>query len=398
MILHWYVVAAVLVNAYFFVAALSNVLYLRSATSAPRVDAGPFVSVIVPARNEERTIARCLGSLLAQDYADYEVIVVDDQSEDRTAEIVAGIAAREPRLRMVSAGPLPPGWLGKPHALCRGAALARGDILLLTDADTTHEPVSVSWAVTNLEDQRADMLSGYLRQQYGSIGEALVVPTMYAAMLLVPLWLVPRTRSSQLAFAIGQYVAIRREAFDAIGGYDAIKDSIVDDMSLATRVKACGFREVFLDAKNAASCRLYTGYRTAFSGIERSVYSALGANPLSAVAVTLIVLAFIVGPAVSVLGALIRLELPSGMLGAAAVLFIAIWGLVAIDRDVPFTAFVLYPVVFFSLLTILAASMVTTGFGEGLDWKGRTIHVPRRARAEHKTGAAGPASHSGTGS
>jgi len=369
--------ALVAINGYFLVTVLLNIAYFRRATKAARITSGPLVSVIVPARNEEAAIARCVKSLLAQEYADYEVIVVDDQSTDGTAQIVSELAAHDARLRLVSGAPLPDGWLGKPHALSQGAAVARGEILILTDADTSHGPKSVSWAVTNLQDHHADMLSGYLDQEYGSLGETVIVPTMYAAMLLVPFYLLLRSKSPQLAFAIGQYVAIRRDALEGVGGYDAIKGSLVDDMSMAKLVKASGYREVFLDANEAASCRLYSGYRDAFAGIMRSVYSALGGHPLPVAIVSALVLGVIVAPSAVVLASYATLQLPVGLLAIAVALFAAQWALVVYDRDVPFLAFVFYPLVFLNLALILNASMLTTGFGRGVDWKGRLVRKPR---------------------
>lgn len=374
--------AVLFVNAYFLLATLSNVAYFRRATRTPTIRSGPFVSVIVPARDEERSIARCLESLRGQDYADFEVIVVDDQSSDATALIAAGFAARDPRVRLVCGDPLPEGWLGKQHALSQGAAVARGEILVLTDADTVHSPDSISWAVTNLQHQHADVLSGYIEQEYGSFGEDLIVPTMYAMMLLLPLLLLPRTRNPRIAFAIGQYVVIRRDALDAVGGFGAISESIVDDMSMAIRMKESGYRNVFLDAKRVVSCRLYRGYRDAFHGIARSIYSSLGGQPFTAVAVGAIILAVIVWPTSTVLLSALNLEAPSAALAMSAALFAMLWALVAWDRDVPFVGFVLYPLVFLNLVAILGVSMVSTGFGRGMNWKGRTV------RAATSTGTA----------
>jgi len=163
----FYSIALVCISGYFLLTAVSNVLYLRGATKAPRAESGPFVSLIVPARNEEGCIARCLDSLLAQRYKGYEAIVVDDESSDATADIVSVFAARDSRVHLVSGKLLPEGWLGKPHALSQGVAAARGEVLLLTDADTVHRPSSISWAVTNLQEHGADLLSGYLHQTYG---------------------------------------------------------------------------------------------------------------------------------------------------------------------------------------------------------------------------------------
>ena len=390
-----YLLAVVCINGYFLAVVISNIVYLRRATLAPRIKRGPFVSVIVPARNEAHSIARCVESLLAQDYADYEVIVVDDESTDGTAAIIASLAARDPRLRVVTGAPLCEGWLGKPHALSQGTAAARGEILLLADADTVHEPSSLSWAVTNLVDHHADVLSGYVSQEYGSLGESIVVPTMYAMMMLVPFFLLPRTRSPRFAFSIGQYVVLRRAALDAVGGFEAIKDTITDDMSMATRMKEFGFRNVFLDAKDVARCHLYDGYSSAYEGIERSIYSAVGGHPLATLAITALVLGVIVWPAVSVLLAIVHLQVPTGPLALSAAIFTAQWALLAWDRNVPPVAFVLYPLVFLDLAIILNASMFGTGFGPGVDWKGRIVRMPREGRAARRARMADLASRSG---
>ncbi len=373
--LPWMVVG---INVFFFAQALLNIAYLRRATSRPRVLDGPLVSVIVPARDEEHSIARCLESLLRQEYANYEVIAVDDDSGDATPQIMSDLAEHNPRLRVVTAEPLPDGWLGKPHALAAGVAAAHGDILILTDADTAHSPQSVSWAVTNLEDHRADMVSGYLAQQYGSLGEAIVVPSMYAAMMLVPFYLLPRSRNPELAFAIGQFVAYRREALDGVGGIESICGSLVDDMAMAKRLKRFGYRGVFLDARQAATCRLYTGYSNAFVGITRSIYSAVGGNPVSALVVSALVLGAIVAPTSMAIVAGSNLQTPSLPIAMSAGLFVALWGLVSWDRHVPFSAFVLYPVVFLNLVLMLLVSMVRTGFGNGVLWKGRKVRAPRK--------------------
>jgi len=382
----WLPWVLVCINAFFFAQAMLNIAYLRRATSTARVRRGPLVSVIVPARDEERSIARCLESLLAQEYRDYEIIAVDDDSSDATPQIMSALAEDNPRLKVVSAGALPEGWLGKPHALAAGVAASRGDILILTDADTVHSPQSISWAVTNLDDHGADMLSGYLEQQYGGLGEAIVVPSMYAAMMLVPLYLLGRSKNPGLAFAIGQFVAYRREALEGVGGIESIRGELVDDMAMAKRLKRFGYRGVFLDARQAATCRLYTGYQSAFAGITRSVYSAVGGNPVSVLVVSALVVGAIVAPAGLTLAAASDLQLPALPMAVAAGLFAALWGVVSWDRDAPFSAFVLYPLVFLNLVLMLAVSMLRTGFGEGVVWKGRMV----RARTEPVTDAEVP--------
>jgi hypothetical protein len=204
---------------------------------------------------------------------------------------------------------------------------------------------------------------------------------MYAMMLLTPLALLPRTKSPKVAFAIGQYVALRRDALDTVGGYESIRGSIVDDMSMAHRIKAFGFREVFLDAKDVARCRLYTGYRDAFGGIERSFYAAVGGRLPSAIALAAIVIGVITWPAAAVLVSYAHLQTPAAPAAASVVLFAIAWALVTWDRDAPLLAFVLYPLVFLNLLGLLMGSVATTGFGLGVRWKGRMVRISREIGA-----------------
>lgn len=358
---------------YVLALSLSNVLWLRLSARRPDVRHRGKVSVLVPARDEERTIARCLDSLLAQTYPDLEIVVLDDESSDRTGEIIADYARRFPgRVRAVRGSPLPArGWIGKPHALRQLAAVATGELLLFTDADTVHGPHSVSWAVANLDRHRADLLSGYVHQDLGSLGEALVVPATYLmSALILPLWLIPATRSPALSFAIGQLVLVRRRAFDAVGGEGAVATSISDDVAFARAVKAAGFRTVFLDAGPYVRCRMYEGYVASVEGISKNIYdffrtrSALFAAALTAlVALVLAPLALLVlspgGPATAIEGAVLS--------------FLAAWSLTLWDRRLPWWVPLLYPLLFGHLLWMAWRCFGRAVSGRGVVWKGRTV-------------------------
>ncbi len=206
---------------YFCILALSNILWLRASCRKPRVDSSARVSVLIPARNEERNIGPCLDSLLRQSYRNCEILVLDDQSTDRTWQIISRYEREHPQsIRAIRGRPSPvDGWIGKPHALHQLAQQANGEYLFFTDADTIHQPQSVAWAVTNLERHHVDLVSGYAAQTLGTVGEALLVPIMYLMTTIVmPIWLIAATRAPFFTFAIGQLVAIRRKAYDAPAG------------------------------------------------------------------------------------------------------------------------------------------------------------------------------------
>ncbi|MDR2245218.1 MAG: glycosyltransferase family 2 protein, partial [Treponema sp.] len=169
----------IIATAYFFILSLANHYEMWRFTLAPEIFDGPLVSVLIPARNEEKNIERCLDSLRNQLYKNYEILVIDDNSTDDTLDILNRVAAADNRIRIFIGDPLPDNWFGKPFALHQLSRYAKGDILLLTDADTIHNPTSISWAVTNITSLKADMVSGYVGQIFCSFGEIATVPLMF---------------------------------------------------------------------------------------------------------------------------------------------------------------------------------------------------------------------------
>jgi cellulose synthase/poly-beta-1,6-N-acetylglucosamine synthase-like glycosyltransferase len=204
------------------------------------VTPAPSVSVVIPARNEKENIRGCLESVLAQDYPNFDVTVVDDRSDDRTAEIVEEFAGRDRRVRLIRNRELPEGWTGRNHALHLGALDAPGEFLLFLDADTVHDPRNLSQTVTYAVTERIDMLSLIGRLRDSTFWQKAVHPV--AAVLLMvqyPLSEVNDPKSKK-AFANGQYVLIRRRVYDAVGGRAAVRSAFMD-LELASRVKDAGF-------------------------------------------------------------------------------------------------------------------------------------------------------------
>ncbi len=370
--------AATVAGCYFLFVTLFNIAYLRRTRSvAPRTD-GPLVSIIVPARNEEHNIAGCIDSLLSQNYGPIEIIVVDDDSEDRTAEIAAAYSAENSEVTVVSAGPLPTGWMGKQHACSEGVRYASGELLFLTDADVVHTPDSVGYAVAAIEARRASFLSGYVGQDMRSFGERLIVPMTYIiTALLLPIPFLTSRLFPEWALAIGQYMLIRRDALEAIGGYAALKESLVEDMAMARAVKAAGKKTAFVDARAAATCRMYDGYRAAFRGFAKCIFGAVGGRAWVIGALAAAVLLFIVLPFVTWGRMVLTHGLPGEPAAAPVVLFFITWALTLYDRRVPPGLALLYPLAFANLVLLGAVSMLRTGFGAGIEWKGRLVRCGR---------------------
>jgi chlorobactene glucosyltransferase len=355
--------------------SLANIVWLRSSGQAPvSVDRGK-VSVLIPARNEEANIGRCLDSLLNQSYSNYEIIVLDDCSKDRTWQIISEYARRYPkRIQAVRGAPLPLGWCGKTHAMQLLSRYAGGDYLLFTDADTTHSPQSLSWAVTNINSHGADFLSGYVQQDLQSFGEALIVPTTYImSAILMPFWLVPRSNSPMLTMAVGQMVAFRREAFEAIGGYSSVAGQISEDIFVARAVKKAGYRTVFLDLREHVTCRMYEGYRNSFDGIGKNIYDFFKNQQALFASVASILVGFIVLPLI-----LIPIEIHTGnpllRLSVFSVLtFVLAWSLTLYDRGLKWWVPFLYPLTFVHLLYMAWKCFGRAAAHLGIVWKGRVF-------------------------
>ncbi|MGZ4787229.1 MAG: glycosyltransferase [Terriglobales bacterium] len=230
-------------------------------------EAEPMVSVIVPARNEEACLADCLRSLQEQTGIDYEIIVVNDNSTDRTAKIARSFGG----VKVIDAPPLPPGWVGKNHAVHIGAQAARGRWLLLTDADTIHRHHSLRHAIREAEEHSVDMLSYSPKQEVHSLWERALMPVIFAELRRqYPPREVCRA-DSPVAAANGQYLLIKREIYEAIGGHAAIRDSMLEDVAIARRLKQAGYRIRFRYGRDALRTRMYRTFPQMWEGWTKNL-------------------------------------------------------------------------------------------------------------------------------
>jgi glycosyl transferase family 2 len=216
----------------------------------------PEVSVIVPARDEEASLGACLQSLVSRAGVEFEIIVVNDHSTDRTGEIAASF----PGVRVIEAGPLPQGWTGKNNAVACGAREARGQWLLFTDADTVHLPGSLARALAEAKEHKAEMLSYSPEQIAVTFWEMAILPVVFAELARQFPPAKVSDPASPIAAANGQFILIRRETYDAIGGHAAVAGDMVEDVALAERVKASGRKIRFRYAADAVRTRMYRNF------------------------------------------------------------------------------------------------------------------------------------------
>ena len=365
--------------------ALAGVAYAVRASTATRgwnevptvfsLDDAPSLSVIVPARNEERSIERCVRSLLAQTLHDYEVIVVDDRSEDRTGAILAGLARQDSRLRVIAGAPLPDGWVGKPWALAQGVRAARGAWLLFTDADTWHAPHACSSALAFVRARGADALTIWTHQELGSWGERAVLPAVLGLVMLGSgtMAQVNDPADTDHALANGQYILVARAAHEALGGFEALRGEIVEDIAFARRLKADGrFRLVLADGAHLVRVRMYASLRELWDGFTKNMYLGAGGDllKLGGAAVFLALLSAV--PAALAVDGIVRkrpLRALEALLCLANGIAVEAHGLR--KTGIPPRLAWYAPIGYAVCGAILVNSTLRTITGRGVEWRGR---------------------------
>lgn len=334
------------------------------------------LSVLVPARDEEANIGPCVRSLLAQEYPDFEVLVLDDNSSDGTGRILTALAEEDDQLRGLVGQPLPPDWLGKHWACHQLAQAADGALLLFTDADTRHHPYTLRDAVAALLAEKADLLTALPHQELVSWAERLIVPVLpWSIFCFLPLGLAYRLHSPALSATIGHFMLFRRQAYEKIGGHAAVRQYVADDMALGRRIKAHGLRWRLVDGGGRILCRMYQNFHQVYEGFGKSLFAIFEYKVLVFVFIWLwLGVVFWEPLIVLVLGMtgapVSRLSLGLAVTAVAGSLLL--WGITHWRFRFPLYLALFYPVTMLLAVTIAMYSMVLTLAGRAT-WKGRTL-------------------------
>jgi len=268
--------------------ATNLILNLRALRKPDRnskiPEPAPLVSVLIPARNEEENIETCLKSLQKQDYSNFEILVLDDNSTDRTAELVSAMAAKDDHIKLIKGEPLPEGWAGKPFACYQLAEKAGGSWLLFIDADTTHASHMLRSTLALAIELKLSMLSGFPRQMAESFPEKIAMPLMYfVIMSWMPLWWLHHSIGRRPSLTIGQFILFPREEYWRIGGHMVVKDKILEDVWLGVETVRHGGRHVAIDLSTVFYCRMYREVGTIWEGFVKWIYSVAALSPAALV-------------------------------------------------------------------------------------------------------------------
>ncbi len=354
---------------------------LPMVTDAPprTDDCLPQLCVIVPARDEAENIGRCLSSLIAQDYPRdrLRIFVVDDDSSDSTREIAAGFARRDLCVTLLQCAPLPPGWKGKVNACCAGVrAAGESEWLCFLDADMRTEPTLLRSAIIEARDRELDFLSLAPRQDLKSFAERLILPCgLYFLSFSQDLTKIQAPDSKEVV-ATGQFMLVRREAYERVGGLAVVCTSIVEDLEFARLLKRSMHRVLMMDGSRLLSTRMYTGWQTLWPGFAKNLIDLVGgARALIATAVIALAMAWaaVLLPVIDV-SACVRgnqdacLAGVPALLGVAAAFGLHIGG--AIYFRIPFYYGLLFPLGY-TAGALIAFDSLRWRLSGRVIWKGR---------------------------
>ncbi len=378
MILLWelYALLIVLFLLFGLVTSFVNLFTVKRFDQYPPAKEYPFVSVLVPARNEAHTIGNCIASLLEQDYPDYEVIVLNDNSTDDTSRILEQLAHSNRRLRIIQGAPLPADWLGKHWACHQLDQVARGELILFTDADTCHTPDMLRASVSALIAEQADLVSAFPHEEMLTWGERLLVPIMcWGIFTFIPIRLVQKMHWSLLSISIGQFMLFRRQAYDMLGGFEAVKREVVDDVCMGRLLIDKGGEWRLLDGTRQVSCRMYRGFREAVGGFSKTIFAVYDYRILPFIIFWLLAGLAFLGPVGGLILYWMRVTLPAPLVKNAALavaLSLVTWIITSRRFHFPIYLVLFYPLDLALYIIVAAHSFFKTATGTAV-WKNRLL-------------------------
>lgn len=331
----------------------------------------PFVSILIPARNEAENIMNCIDSCIMQDYPDFEVIVLDDNSEDGTYDIAASVI--NPIVRVVRGKPLESGWVGKSYACHQLREEAKGEYLLFLDADTNLKPGALKSAVNFALEQNTGLLSLMPDEITITFWEKVAIPLMYFTVwTMLPLILVEKTRKTSLTMSNGQFMLFKKRVYDDIGGHKSVRKNMVDDVWLGRKVKISGNKLIFADGSDTASCRMYRNFREIIKGFSKNLFPGLSFSVILLIFVVISYFSLYILPLIIFVYGLIVMNEKLILISAINIM---------IPIIIRITHSVKYKLPFYSsFLNFVSASLVIffginsyrlIKFGKGAQWKNR---------------------------
>jgi chlorobactene glucosyltransferase len=339
----------------------------------------PLVSILIPARNEENNIKRCLRSLIKQEYPNTEIIVLDDSSSDNTYQVVKEFAQRNSRVRLISGKPLKKGWLGKCYACHQLSRKARGKYLVFTDADTLHFPNSISSALGCLLSNKLDALSAIPGQIMVTLSERLVVTWVHFGILsLLPLILIRKSKNPLFCTANGQFMLFKSSIYRKIGGHRSVKAKVLEDIHISKQVKRAGYRFMVFDGSRNIYCRMHRNTRDLIKGFSKFMFAAFDFNIFNTGIVILLISSLFLYPFILLPIGIFIFDWPRAVIELTIIqvlIILAMRAILAIRLKNRLLDIFFHPLSMFFIILICMNSVMQARSGRAICWKGRSYDV-----------------------
>ncbi len=345
----------------------------RGILTTPSEDRITRLSVLIPARDEVANIGDCLTSVLSCTSKgwEFEVVVLDDRSSDETGRIAR--AVEDYRVKVLSGGSLPEGWLGKSYACTQLVAAARGEWLLFLDADIRLQPKALEAGLAMAVSQGKGLITGFAYQHTGTWLEKLVVPLMtFTIICHLPIPLVRSSRDPRFVAAHGGFMLINRDSYIRCGGHEAIRSDIVDDMALARAVKKVGDPVTLVDIADYAEMRMYHNASEVWNGYRKNIYAGLGRSPFMLLSVLTFYTLLYVFPFTAFIFLCMTGQSTVAVWALSAILLgIAVKRISDASSRQSVWLCLFIPVSILCLVAIAISSWWGSRPGQGYEWKGR---------------------------
>ena len=360
-----------------FIIMLWNLYILRRRKYSAIKESGlPFVSVLVPARNEEINIRGVLVSLLEQDYPAFEVIVLNDSSDDKTGEITEKLRKESPALRVIDGKPLESGWTGKCFACDQLYRASKGEIIIFTDADTRHNKNSIRDSVTMALNHNADMLTLFPKMTMVSAAEKIIMPMLFFTIsLLLPFYFVGKKGFTKFSIGIGPFMLFKKNAYEKIGGHASVKNAIVEDVWLARRIKELGLSLVAADGAALLSVRMYRNFEDIWNGFSKNIFAGFQFSVIMLFTINFLYTVLFFIPFVLLIIELFLNNGPKNNLHLLIFQVSLLWlarTILSFKFKLGFYSTLLHPLGAISVPVIAVNSWRWIASGKGAKWKGRT--------------------------
>ncbi|ANU22142.1 glycosyltransferase [Planococcus donghaensis] len=271
------------IHVFFLAWIIINRLFLPSLPKQPKLTCEPFVSVLVPMRNEERNVATLIKSLKNSTYRQLEFIILNDQSTDGTQQALTQEIAGDSRFKIIMGQKLPEDWVGKVHACHQLQQEASGEYLLFVDADVRFRPKAIEQSLVLLQRKRAQLLTGFPAFDVSPFLSKLLVPMLHFVVLFhLPVFLANHTKFKAATAANGMWMMFESSSYRKIGGHAAVYNSLVEDVHIARKIKEHGYKVVLAHITMSVKCRMYDTNAEVWEGFLKNSYAGIGRSPVMA--------------------------------------------------------------------------------------------------------------------